>query len=382
MIFGKSTFVKRCEQLRKAMATQGLRGAVVTRTHQVIYFSGCVHFPSDRPYYFVLPANKDPVLLIPAMDMGHASRKTWVEDVRSWGPFDFPSPTPIPKILAETLRDLSMGDGKIGIDEKANSPIASALQSNLSGAELVYLGDAIAEMMSSKSKEEIELIRMNARYVDYAIEVAVKNAKLGANELDVQLYATAETSRKIVAEIPQVEMRTPPLQTVVGFGERAGYVHARWRPGRIVKGELGIINPMTHICDYVAVANRPVVAGDPTVEQTKLIQTVVEAEQAVFQAMRPGQVAAEIQDIAKTFLKKRGYDWYARAGYELGVLGRGNVFLIEGVNRPLKPNMTFRIFMGVFGRKDGGISCSDTVLVTEEGPEYLTRYPREILVVS
>ena len=56
--------------------------------------------------------------------------------------------------------------------------------------------------------------------------------------------------------------------------------------------------------------------------------------------------------------------------------------MTEAVNRQLKANMTWRLITGWWGRKDGGIQCSDTILVTDEEPEFLTKYTHEPLVVS
>jgi len=386
MNFEKEEYVSRCERLRGSLVALGLKGIIVTRGVYMTYLTGAPPQATDRPVIFVLPVQKDPILLYPALDMGYYEKSTWVKDVRNWGPHDFPSVVPHSKMLAKILPEVSMSAGKIGIDIIPDSPLVSAIRSALPRTEFSPCATILAEMMAVKSPKEIEVMKLNAKYADYAYDAAMKHAKIGANTLEVAMTATADTCRKLFAEVPELKIRAPPIAVDMGFGEEANScLHATWSAShKITKGELGRINPRCSIFNYTVLTGRPVVAGEPTTEQTKVIKAVWGAEKAAFEAMKPGRIVSEIHKIAKDFLKERGYNWLCRTGYELGLFGHGwgGLMMTEAVNRQLKANMTWRLITGWWGRKDGGIQCSDTILVTDEEPEFLTKYTHEPLVVS
>jgi Xaa-Pro aminopeptidase len=44
----------------------------------------------------------------------------------------------------------------------------------------------------------------------------------------------------------------------------------------------------------------------------------------------------------------------------------------------VKPGMVFTVEPGLYAANLGGFRHSDTVLITQEGPEILTYYPREL----
>ena len=70
--------------------------------------------------------------------------------------------------------------------------------------------------------------------------------------------------------------------------------------------------------------------------------------------------------------------WRQHTGHAIGLRNHEAPFLDGGDHTPLEPGMVFTIEPGVYDADIGGFRHSDTVLVTDDGIELLTDYPRDI----
>lgn len=67
-----------------------------------------------------------------------------------------------------------------------------------------------------------------------------------------------------------------------------------------------------------------------------------------------------------------------RTGHGIGLGNHEEPWLAEGDDRPLEPGMVVSVEPGLYVEGIGGFRHSDTILVTEDGYEILTRAPTDI----
>jgi len=109
-------------------------------------------------------------------------------------------------------------------------------------------------------------------------------------------------------------------------------------------------------------------------------EAAIAAQQAAIAAIRPGIPAEDVAAAANEVYRARGFETGYRTGRSIGVAYLESPELKEGDKTILQPGMTFAV--------DGGISVDgvtagrigDSVVVTETGSDYITEYPREILL--
>ncbi len=120
--------------------------------------------------------------------------------------------------------------------------------------------------------------------------------------------------------------------------------------------------------------------GDPSAEQRRYFQAMLEAQDAGFAALRPGRPCSEVEREVRAVLSANGVLEAARhhTGHAFGLEGHEHPFLDLDDHTVIEPGMIFSIEPGVYVPGLGGFRHSDTLLVTEHGSERLSLYPRDL----
>ena len=122
--------------------------------------------------------------------------------------------------------------------------------------------------------------------------------------------------------------------------------------------------------------------ADITEQAARVQQAAIDAQQAAIAELRPGTDAQQVAAAANAVYADRGYETGYRTGRAIGVAYLEAPELKAGDTTILQPGMTFAV--------DGGISIDgetagrigDSIVVTESGCEYLTDYPRELMITE
>ena len=138
---------------------------------------------------------------------------------------------------------------------------------------------------------------------------------------------------------------------------------------------------------YAGAVYRGVILGRGHSTFRRMAQTCIDALNATIAAIRPGAVAADVDEIGRSIIRKAGFGAYHRhrLGYSIGLnfppdWGEGQIISIRpGETRQLRPNMTFHVVPGFLkDDEDLGHCTSATVRVTETGCEVLNTLPIEL----
>src|SRR5699024_3660157 len=112
----------------------------------------------------------------------------------------------------------------------------------------------------------------------------------------------------------------------------------------------------------------------------KYFNLMYEAQEVAFETIKPGIPCSAVDQAVQNYFKEQGVSHLAghHTGHAIGILEHEAPFFDLGDETILEPGMVFTVEPGIYVRCLGGFRHSDTILVTEDGMESLTYYPRDL----
>lgn len=230
----------------------------------------------------------------------------------------------------------------------------------------------VSGMRLIKSPAEIEYQRRAARAAEAGMDAGLHAAVAGATE------------REMAAEICAAMIRAGsdrPGPGVLSSGERALHLHGGYTDRVLQRGDIVQLETTPHVRHYHARFMRPIKVAEATDEDRETVASLIAIQDAAIAEVRPG-VAATVPDrvyrqgALDAGLKR---EYTNKTFYSVGLLlepsGGEPLEAHPEATWTFEPGMTFHTY--ILAR---GFGMSETILVTPEGCERLTRYPRKLLV--
>jgi Xaa-Pro dipeptidase len=382
----ESELQERRERLLEHVQSNGLSGYVLFGQDYIQYFTGFWFLSNERPIVFAQAAGGDSAIFVPEFEVERTRAETTFERIESYP--EYPGREHPMLILARVLADLGLtetiaadGDGYPGI-----LGYAGPLLSEVTGAAVLSVGTHIESMMARKSENEVALIRESARWCAHAHRLLQEYTRPGVTEAEASLKAGHETTLAMLAALGdtfggQLGSADGAKAGYRGqIGRRSSWAHAIAHNIEFAAGDVLVTETGAPVWGYNAELERAMIIGPPTAEMRRLFDHTVAAQDAALAAFRPGATCADIDGAVMRYLEQHDLlpYWRQHTGHAIGLRNHEAPFLDVGDHTPLEPGMVFTIEPGVYDSKIGGFRHSDTVLVTGDGIDILTDYPRDI----
>lgn len=231
----------------------------------------------------------------------------------------------------------------------------------------------IDELLMRKAPEELDAIRRSAHLADDAYnEVFRASAVAGCKQYEL----VAEVERFLRGR------GSPENFMLVGSGgiDVRGMVPPSERA--LAEGDLVTTELTPEVDGYYAQICRTLVVGRASDAQKKAFDVFLEALEAGVAAVRPGATAGDVARAENEIFKKYGLGEYTTSAYTrvrghgLGLFADSKPHVLEDVDVPLRPGMSIVVHPNTYHPEVGYIVLGDTVIVTENGAEVVTRTPR------
>lgn len=378
LVFPMAEYERRLGALRERMAARDLDLLMTNTPENICYLTG---FESPGHYYYntvLVPMEGEPVAVPRLLEASGYKALSWVEALRPYEDFE----DPVQKTL-EALVEFGWQDKRIGY-EKNCWFFTAAQQEKLFDlcprATFVDCSGIVEAGRLIKSDLEIDLMRKAARATEAGMQAGIDAVGAGATENDV----AAEMHYAMI----KAGSEWPSIAPFVASGYRGAIGHATWAGRTIEQGDIVMLELAGCLKRYHAPLMRTGFVGEPSQRVREAEKVIQNAFQAMVEAVRPGVPAHEVDAVSRRIIgaSPLGGEQGSRSAYSVGIglppdWGEGHILSMQPKEmRPLQTNMTFHMLPWIQVPGEGGISISETVRVTKEGCELITKFERALFV--
>ena len=375
----RDTYTRIQDGLRARMAAQGFDGLLVDDHHHVAYLSGFFHFPNERPAAIWLTV-KECILLVPALEADHAEKQNTAADFVVYP--EFPGIEDAFAILLSKLNPT----GRIAYSPATPVGRVEKFKQFAPNATWV-MSEIVEDARLIKFPEEIVLHREAARISDAMVVAGLKligdAMEAGAplpTEAELASHVTGFGASTMYAEHEDVVVGQMLAGGLVYTGKNAAFPHGLPSAERVKPGETFILSLGCAVGGRFAESERTFVMGEPSDEQRRFFDVAARAQATGTDALIAGRPCSEANRICLEVIREAGMAQYLRhrQGHGIGIWLHEPPWIADGDDSPLQPGMIVSSEPGLYIPGHGGYRISDTVLITEAGPERLTKHPRTI----
>jgi Xaa-Pro aminopeptidase len=239
----------------------------------------------------------------------------------------------------------------------------------------VSLTDGLPMLRAVKDEAEVARLAAAGAAADAAFEEILRARFAGRRESEV----AADLAALLVKHgHSQVDF------TIVASGPNGANPHHGAGDRVMADGDTVVLDFGGLRDGYGSDTTRTVHVGQPSDEVRRVYELVRAAQQAAFEAVRPGVECQEIDRVARRVITEGGYGEYFihRVGHGIGTTTHEPPYLVEGERQPLVPGMCFSIEPGIYLPNRFGVRIEDIVTVTEDGARRFNNTTHDLQPVS
>lgn len=361
--------MSRINQLYTYMQKTELDAMIVMLPKHVYYLTDFYSDPHERFMGLVLVKGQEPALIVPALDKEAAFEATGMENILTHTDTDNPYDV-LRKAIPTTCKRIGLEKNYVTVNRY------EAMRSALGGTEMVDIEEPLREMRMIKTPEEVRRLKRAIEVIEEVLHRGLEKVQVGVTEIEI--VAELEYQMK------RLGAEGPSFSTMVLAGEKSALPHGKPGGRKIQAGELLLFDLGVYMNGYASDITRTFAVGEVSEQLKEIYTTVLAGNLAGLEAIRPGVTFASVDLAARDVIASKGYGEYFmhRLGHGLGLDVHEYPSIHSQNQELLQTGMVFTVEPGVYVPGLGGVRIEDDVLVTENGVEILTTFPKELTVIG
>jgi len=256
---------------------------------------------------------------------------------------------------------------RLGIEGSSMTvELRDQIADKLPAVEFVVTDGLVERLRLLKDKIEVARLREAVRMAEKGFEVL--RSTLRKEKTESQIAAELELAMR------QFGARGCAFPSIVAVGPRAALPHATPTDATVGLADLLLVDWGANEGMYRSDLTRVLVTGRISPKLRKVYKTVLDAQVAAIEAVRPGVTTDAVDAVARKRIAKAGFGRYFGhgLGHGLGLDVHEAPRLAVGSKTVLRPGMVVTVEPGIYLPGWGGVRIEDDVLVTRGGHEVLT----------
>ncbi len=340
------------------------------------YLSGLNARVSERLNLLALGQRGKPRFYAPALEaMGPTELATQgLFDLSVWQEDENPI-----RLVAEAIRGEG-GQSRLAVSNQMWAAFLLRLQAEISDAKWLSATQILGPLRIIKSAAEIAALAEIGAAADEAFKDVIQTRFSGRRELEVA---------ELLGQMLRARGHEVTKFAIVASGPNGSSPHHEAGERVIEAGDFVVLDfgGPGHQGYGSDISRTVFVAGDerltPSAEQLKVYNTVREAQELAFRAIRPSIEAQALDKVARDHIAAAGYGhaFIHRLGHGIGLDGHEPPYLVQGNATKIEPGMAFSDEPGIYLQGRFGVRIEDIVVCTEDGGRRLNEATRELVTV-
>ena len=233
--------------------------------------------------------------------------------------------------------------------------------------DLIEKENIVENIRAIKNEEELSYIKKACEITANAFEYICTYIKVGMTEKEVR----DELERKM----KELGATGLAFDTIVASGSNSSEPHAIPSDRKIEKEDIVLMDFGCSYNGYASDMTRTIFVGNATDKQKEIYELVLKAKRDSINLIKEYAEAKDIDILIRKYFDEKGLEekYIHAAGHGVGLEVHENPVINKNIEYILKENMVLAIEPGIYFENEFGIRIEDTVLVTKEGVEILTK---------
>ena len=366
-------FADRLSRLSKLLQAAGLDALVLNPGPSQVYLTGLHFHLSERPYVMIFVPGQQPALILPELEVIKAKASSvsfklfvYTDNPATWGAaFD------------QACQAAALNGKRVGVEP--NTLRVMELRYLEAGAPEARFDSAaaiLASLRMAKDPSEVDAMRK-------AVDVAQRGL-----QATLPVIHAGVTEREVAAELTMQLLRagtdsSMPFSPIVAGGPNSANPHALPTDRALAQGDFLVIDWGASVDGYCSDLTRNFAIGRAAAELANIARVVLAANTAGRAAGRPGLPAGQVDHAARAVIEQAGYGAFFthRVGHGLGMEGHEEPYMFGENPLALAAGMTYTVEPGIYLPGRGGVRIEDDVVVTADGSDSLSDYPRDLVIL-
>lgn len=366
--------IDRLKKLTDLLEKYGLAGMALNPGPTMTYLTGMDFHLMERPTVLLITQAGSAAMILPGLEKGKLPPEsgvfkafTYEDDPATW-----------PLAFEQAGAWLGFTAGEVGVaPTRLRFLELQYLKSALPNVDFVDGSLATEGLRMQKDQFEIDAMREAARIAQEAMLATLKDLHEGLTEREI-------ANRLIIHLLEAGSAPELPFPPIVAIGENSANPHAVPTDRPLQSGDLLLVDWGASSQGYFSDITRTFTFGEVDPELIRIGEIVLQANRVGRKAGQPGVDAGAIDRAARAIISDAGYGeaFIHRTGHGLGMEAHEAPYIFAGNSLILAEGMTFTVEPGIYLPGRGGVRIEDDVVVTAEGVESLTDFPRSVQPVE
>ncbi len=249
------------------------------------------------------------------------------------------------------------------------------LEEGLKNIEIVSMENMVERQRQIKDQEEIGCIRTACSISVEALKKTIPFIKAGISEME--LTARLEYNLKTSGA------HNLSFDTIVLSGTRTSLLHGKPGNKKLENGDFVLFDYGALYKGYHADVSRTFILGKADEKQQELYAIIQKAQLSAILSIKPGISGRKADKIVRNNIPEKYIAYYYPGmGHGLGLDIHEEPFLGEMYDSLLEKDMVLTVEPGIYIPDWGGLRIEDTVLITQNGSEVLSDFPKELIIIN